>query len=375
MMNNLRTHMRWIMIVIVVTFLLSTFFMYEGRSGRRRSGRSEDGTMADYEVAQVNGRPMMRSELENLLRSYLENYGQRNMASLDMPAIYKTVFDQYVLDQQMAREVQKEGIVVSDADAEAAMKAYADMAFPTREAFYQALEQSGIRIEDYKKNLARQLANEQLLRLAIGDVTVSEDEAVQFYDTMKDMIYRTPEGFNVNLASFNNSADAEALRERLLKGEDWAHATSADKAVSNDVQNITNKPIFLPESAFKSGALSPLDSLDVGKVSPVFSISSSDFAVGLKTERVSESVRPYDDVSEDIRVLLRQQQERRKLSEYEAELLAKADVVIHDPSLFPRPSSEDAAAPAPETSASADVSADVSSDVSADLPTSPDAAK
>ena len=57
------------------------------------------------------------------------------------------------------------------------MKEYADQAFPTREAFYQSLERSGIRVEDYKKGIARQMANEQLMRTAVGEVVVSEDEA------------------------------------------------------------------------------------------------------------------------------------------------------------------------------------------------------
>ena len=70
MLKNLRTHMKWIMITIVVAFLLSTFLMYEGRSGRRGPSRSADGTMTDYEVAAVDGRPLMRSELENRLRAY-----------------------------------------------------------------------------------------------------------------------------------------------------------------------------------------------------------------------------------------------------------------------------------------------------------------
>ena len=137
-MRKLRTQMRWIMLAIVVAFLLSTFLMYEGRGTRRGPRQSSNGAMEDYEVAQVNGRPLMRSELEQRLRNYLENYGQHGMASVDMPALYKSLLDQYAFELQLAQEVRDRGIQVTDAEAEQAMKDYADQAFPTREAFYQS---------------------------------------------------------------------------------------------------------------------------------------------------------------------------------------------------------------------------------------------
>ena len=366
MLKNLRTHMKWIMIIIVVTFLLSTFLMYEGRSGRRGPSRSADGTMTDYEVAAVGGRPLMRSELENRLRAYLENSGLRNAASLDLPAVYQAVLDQYVLEQQLENEVRKADIAISDADAEQAMKAYADSAFPTREAFYAALERQGISSAEYKKNLARQLAVQQLLHVAVGDVTVSEDEAVKFYDSIKDQLFRTPAGVNLQVARFGASADAEALRASLQAGTDWAQATSGDALASMDVLSVTREPLFLPESAF-TGALAELASLDVGAVSPVFSATSGDFSVAVKTELVSESIRPYEDVSSDVRAFLRSQEERRKLNDYEADLMAKAEVVIYDASLFP--ASADAVAASPDLQpASMDAAA------SSDQPASDDAA-
>ena len=333
-MRKLRTQMRWIMLAIVVAFLLSTFLMYEGRGTRRGPRSSSNGAMEDYEVAQVNGRPLMRSELEQRLRNYLESYGQRGMASLDMPALYKSLLDQYAFELQLAREVRDRGIQVTDAEAEQAMKEYADQAFPTREAFYQSLERSGIKVEDYKKGIARQMANEQLMRTAVGEVVVSEDEAVRFYDTMKELFYRQPEGFRVHLARFTARGDAEALRERLMGGESWEAAVSGDAMASRDVISVTDKAIFLSGGAFDVGPLAPMKSLDIGQVSPVLELASSDFAVGLKSERVEERITPYDEVSADVRVLLKQQKERQNLEAFERSLRDKAKVEIYDEALF-----------------------------------------
>ena len=347
MLKKLRTQMRFIMIVVVVAFLLSTLLMYEGRS-RRTPRVNADGTMSDYEVAQVNGRALMRSELENRLRQYAGSLNQRDLTSRDMPAVYKTVLDQYVLESQMAREVEAQGIRVSDAEADAAMKAQADRYFVTREDFYQYLAQRGIKQDDYKKSLARQMASDALVRNAIGQIVISDDATAEFYDTMKSLLFFSPSGFMVYLANLESSADAEALREDLVGGKSWTEAISNDKFANVSANNLTREPIFISGVSFNSVALLPMASLDIGEVSPVFSLTSGDYTVGVKTEVVSESYRPYDEVSGDIKTLLTQQEERVRLQAFYKSLTDKAQVEIFDTSLFPQPTSDE---PEPEVEA------------------------
>lgn len=329
--------MKWIMAVIVVAFLLSTFLMYEGRGTRRTPGLNPDGSMADYEVAKINGRSLMRSELEQRLRNYLSQYSTRSIASVDMAAIYRSVLDQAILESQLAKEVEEKGIRVSDAEADMAMKSYADTYFPTREAFYQVLANSGIKVDDYKRSIARQIASDRLIRNEIGDITVSDDKVAEFYETMKAILYSQPEGFTVHMADFATSADAEHFREKIAAGESWDVLASGDSLASKDVINITKLPVRLPASTFKTGLLSVLDSLDVGQVSPVFAVSSNDYGVAMKVEHVDAGNTPYNEVSGDIRMLLTQQEERMKLTAYQEALRKKADVVINDTELFTSP--------------------------------------
>lgn len=348
MLNFLRKQMKLVMAIVVVAFLLSTFLMYEGRGTRRTPGRNPDGSISDYEVAQINGKSLMRSELERHLRDYLSTYSSRNVASLDMAAIYQTVLDQVILDSQLAKEVEEKGIRVSDAEADRAMKDYADRYYPTRETFYQALANSGVKVEDYKKSLVRQMATEQLVRSEIGEVVVSEDQALSFYDTMKNLLYSRPEGYNIHMADFRTSADAEFMHSKLVAGEAWAEIVSKDELASKDVINVTRTPVFLPTSAFATGALSVLASLDVGTPSDVFSVGSADFAVALKTEHVEASVSPYAEVSGDIKGLLGQQEERRRLTEFQTALRNRAQVVINDQELFTSPVVSEEKTPAVE---------------------------
>ena len=347
-MNFLRKQMKWVMAMIVVAFLLSTFLMYEGRTTRRTPGRNPDGSMSDYEVASINGRSLMRSELERRLGEYLSNYSTRSVESVDMPAIYQAVLDQAILESQLAKEVEEKGIRVSDADADRAMKEYADRHYPTREMFYQVLANSGIKLDDYKRSLARQMAVERVVGNAIGEVVISEDEAVQFYEIMKNVRYGRPEGYNLQVANFKTSDDADFFRSKLLAGEKWADVVSSDALASRDIINISTSPIFLPVTSFMFGRLSEVASLDVGVPSEVMVMSSEDYAVLLKDEHVDAETKPYDEVSDDVRATLTQQEESRRITDYQNALLKSAQVVINDTELFARTVVSEDNAPAVE---------------------------
>ncbi|MDR2527515.1 MAG: SurA N-terminal domain-containing protein [Synergistaceae bacterium] len=327
-MNKLRTHVKWIMWVIVVTFLASTFFMYEGRRG--------SGGLEDYAVAEVNGRSLMRSALDQRVRLLLAESGGRDLASIDLylPYLYQSALRQYATERQMEQEVRDSGVTVSDAEADQVMKEYADQAFPTREAFYQYLERRGEKLEDYRRNIARQMAGERLLRQSVGPVDVGDDETREFYETMKILAFRQQSaGFNVSLARFTSKTEAENFRNLLLDGVSWGDAASGDM-VSAD-----RTATYFPESAF-DGFLSPMKSLDLAAVSPVFEPTSGDFAVGIKREAVAEKFTPYEEVSADVNAWVLQQKEREAVNEFVQGLLSRAKIVIHDKTLFPAESPE-----------------------------------
>ncbi len=333
MMKLLKAHMKWIMVIIVIAFLLSTFLMYEGRSPRRGPGElNADGTMSDYEVAQINGRPLMRSELERMRVTYLENAGIRNTESIDMALVYRDVLSQVILNSQMSKEVEERGIRISDSEADAAMKAQADRYYVTREAFYRTLQQRGIKVDDYKRDLARQMAQEVLLREAIGEIDISEDQAVQFYDNIKNTFLKQPERYSVNFADFRNFDAAENFRTVIENGESWDVAAKAVN--SSDVINITTDPVMLSAVSLNSGSMNFLASYDIGEVSRVIEMSSNDFTVAMKIEHLDESILPYDEVSADIKQLMTQQEAEQRVRDFQAGLISKAQVVINDNALF-----------------------------------------
>ena len=90
MLKHLRTHMRWIMGAIALAFLLSTFLMYDMRGSRRNSPPSpsdDNSTQSrhnDYPVAVVNGRDIMRSDIDLMFSNYVKQSNSEPL-STDIP--------------------------------------------------------------------------------------------------------------------------------------------------------------------------------------------------------------------------------------------------------------------------------------------------
>jgi len=340
LMNKLRTQMRWIMIIIAVAFILSSFLMYGAGS---RGTDSHDGTLSDYAVAEINGRRLMISTLYEGLRIRMDGSGGREVTPMD----FQAVLEEYAIELQLAQEIQSSGITATDEEIDQALRDYIDNVFPTRESFHQYLERTGRRQADYRQNLAQQIIRQRFVEESIGTITISEDEAMEFYDGMKALFFRQPPGYMANLARFTSEEEAGKARELLYEGRPWDETTFHDAVAPSDIIFITEQPVFFSDAAF-DGLLLPMKPLDIGVVSPVFEMTNDEFAVGVKSERIEETFTPFDEVSDDIRAFLHQQKWREALSNFTSGLLSRANIVILDPSLFQVPADE-TFADAPET--------------------------
>lgn len=329
MLNKLRTQMRWIMIIVATAFILSSFLMYGSIS---RDAGTPNGAWSDRVVAEINGRRFMLSTLYVNLQRRVDTLGIRDVTSRD----FQAVLEEYAMELQLAQEVRDSGVTVTDAEVEQAMREHMDQAFATRELFHLHLERAGLRLDDYKRILAQQMTRQRFIEESIGIITVEEDEAIEFYDSIKALLFRQPPGYRVNLARFSSEAGAYKLRELLVEGYPWDEAMSHDEVVSSDIIHIMEDPVFFSDVAFDSYLL-PMRGIDIGAVSPVFEIANDNFAVGVKSERIEEHITPFDEVSADIRLLLQQQKEREAVTDFARGLLSRATINILDPSLFPLP--------------------------------------
>ncbi|NLI96167.1 MAG: peptidylprolyl isomerase [Synergistaceae bacterium] len=327
LMNTLRTQVKWIMAAIVVIFVLSIFLMY-GPGGGRGSGSK------DYAVAEVDGKRIMRSQIEAGLAEMADQVQDRQISSEDIPLLRQNVLDSIIIEAGLKKEAKNRGIQVTDEEI-AKVIDQIEGQFPTKEAFMQYMQQSGINEKKMRQDIADRLAQQKVIEGIAKGVVVSDDEVAKFYDSTKDLFFRRPAGYEVNFASFGKKEQAQKAREQLLAGKEWDKVI---EAASQDVKNSTPyaKPTFVAEKDL-TGPMKILLDLPMGKMSPLISVTSEDILLVLKRSRSPERTLSLAEVKEEIHKMLKAQKEREIQQKFLLDLKAGMQVKILDPSIFPAP--------------------------------------
>ena len=334
--------MRWIMIAIVIAFLLSTFLMYDRGSSRREPSYNPDGSLQDYVVASINGRELMRSELETMIRNYIQQLNIRELTSEDIPYLYQATLDSAVFNMELNKEVDSRNLDVSEDEITFQVNVMADR-FPTREAFFHSIERRGVKMEDLREDIRLQIKTEKTIANALGDQTISDEALFEFYDVMQALLFSRPKGFLFDLIELSNDVTAEDLRAKIADdSEKWEEIIS-EHPRSSDVVRRSPEPLFLSEFALSEDKnLSYMITLDIGEVGHVTEVGSNDYLVAIKRGDREASVAPFEEVSGDIRMMLEQQQQRSAFEEFRNDMISRAVVEIYDHSLFPDPATADA---------------------------------
>ncbi len=358
LMRTLRSQVRWIMIAIVILFVLSIFGMYGFSGGGRRA--STGNGKEDYSVAEIDGKTVRRSQLEAQLRQYVERMDAKNITSADIPGLYQRTLENMAMIAMLQKEGEASGLKATEEEINAAVKEVSDQ-FPTKEAFMQYVDQSGIKMADFRKNMAEQIVQKKLLEKSMASIAITDEEMKDFYEKTKMLFFHSPEGYTVDFLRVKTPETAEKFASALKDGTEWKGAL--ETVASADIVDKTPEtgPVFIANQGF-TGPLAPLAELEPGTVSPPLEIASSDILVAVKREKVPEKTLAYEEVSGDVKGFLLDQKKREEQSKFFAGVLKKANIVILDPSLFPKPE-----ALKPEGQKDAAVSADVLAPVSGDV--------
>ncbi|NLB83825.1 MAG: hypothetical protein GX791_06230 [Synergistaceae bacterium] len=357
LMRTLRSKVRWIMIAIVILFVLSIFGMY-GFSGGGSRGSNQNSS-EDYTVAEIDGKTVRRSQLESQLRQYVERTDARDITSADIPGLYQRTLENMAMVAMLQKEGEASGLKATEEEINVAVKEVSDQ-FPTKEAFMQYVDQSGIKMADFRKNMAEQIVQQKLMEKSIASIDPTDEEMKDFYEKTKMLFFHSPEGSTVDFLRVKNPETAEKFTSSLKEGTEWKDALQS--VASADIVDKTpdTGPVFIASQGF-NGPLAPLAELEPGAVSSPIEMASDDILVAVKRENVPEKTLAYDEVSGDVKGFLLDQKRREEQSKFFAGLLEKANIVIRDPSLFPKPE-----APKAEDQKDAAVSADVQPPLSGD---------
>lgn len=209
MFESIRNHRRWLMVILLL--LVFPSFVFFGLESYTRF------MQADSSVAKVGRTPILEQELENAMRSRVDQLRQQFGASIDprmidTPETRKLMLDQLVDQRVLESEMRKSNIVASD-----------QLLRDTIQGFPEVQKDGKFDYEAYRGLLAARGSNEQIFEarmrneLAQNRVSTSVSGSVVVPRQLMDRLIAANE-------------QTVQIQEQLFKKEDFAGQITSDDA-------------------------------------------------------------------------------------------------------------------------------------------------
>ena len=220
-------------------------------------------------VATVNGKDILRSEMEKYYTANLSGNAQK--PSPEQANIMRlNILKQMIEDEILWQRATKLNLVASDEDVNAKLT---EMKSPyTQEEFDKQLQAHGVSLDDYKRDLRRQLTRTKLLNKEIeSKINITDAQIAAYYAGHKAEFNLIEPGYHLaqiavsgaaaqqagNLQNNKASGDADAkkkiqeLHNRLENGEDFS-ALAMNFSENPDTAPSGGDMGFFPESQLRN---------------------------------------------------------------------------------------------------------------------------
>jgi peptidyl-prolyl cis-trans isomerase SurA len=229
-------------------------------AGCRSNQRSADV------MAKVNGKPILRSEVDTYYRSQTADSPQPPSTE-QATSLRLNILKELINQELMMQRAEKLGLLATDEEVESKVT---EMKAPyTQEEFDKRLKERGITLDDFKRDLRRNLTITKVINKEVtSKITISDADISAYYNAHKaefnlvepqyhlaQIVVTTHPNPQVRTNKANNEAEArkkiQTVQNRLESGEDFATVAmnySEDPSTSGNGGDMG----LVPESAIKS---------------------------------------------------------------------------------------------------------------------------
>lgn len=286
-------------------------------------------------LAKVNGTPITRGDVERAVKVMLA----QNRATEPLPQDIMKQAEAAALEQLISAELLYQAgqkLELKDLDKQVEAKISQGKAkFPTPAEYEAALKSANLTEKDLTELTRKDLVIGNLVEKEIaGKVVIPDAEAKKFYEENIDK-FRQSEAVRAShiLCSIDQNATpeekkkakekAEALRKRVLAGEDFAAIAKSDSTCPSSAQGgdlgFFGKGQMVPPFEQAAFALKP------GEISEVVETQFGYHVIKL-TEKKEASTVKFDEVKERIVDYLKGQKVQQGVNDRLAELRGKAKI-------------------------------------------------
>ena len=322
------------MLIIVIVFVLSTVGVYLMRG----NGGGQSDRQGDYAVATIDGKKVMRSNIDIGVRNVAEQSNSMDLTQKTIVQMRKSVLENMAIYEELKKETVARGITVEESEVDEAVKRIEDQ-FPTKEAFQQYMENNKIRMKDLREEIGLRLAQQKLIDQVTQDATVSDEEAMEFYEQTKDFFFSHPAGYEVTYGRFASLEAAQNAKERIFAGESWDEVLESYSEEDLLEWTPLDDPVFLAEWELQTEELKDFAELETGEIGGPVEFGKGNVIILAKRSKVEARTFSFEDVSGDVVRILEREKVQQNESEFFDELLKRAEIKILDEEYFAIPES------------------------------------
>ncbi len=224
-------------------------------------------------VAQVNGKKIMREELEKYYKNQTAGSPQQPnepMTEEQATSLRLSILRELIDNEIVMQHAEKLALVATDEEVDSKLNELKSPYSP--EEFKKRLQERGITEDDFKRDVRRTLTSQKVLNKEISSkINVTDQDITSYYNAHKPEFnliepqyhlahiivtpFPNPQVRNLKNDKATNDADAQkkvrTLQNRLDSGEDFA-TVAMNYSEDPDSSSNGGDLGFVPESALKS---------------------------------------------------------------------------------------------------------------------------
>ncbi len=244
------------------------------------------GRQGDDVMARVNGRKIMRSEVEKYYRNQSEL--QPPTSNEQAQALRLGILREMIENEILAQRAEKLGLMATDEEVDSKLN---EIRAPfTKEEFDQRMKERSITLDDFKRDLRRSITVEKVLNKEVtSKINISDSDITNYYNQHKAefnlivpqyhlaqiLVTSQPNPQVRNLKNDKAQNEAEAkkkvamLQNRLESGDDFA-TLAMDYSEHPDTSATGGDLGFIPENSLQSDkqAYDAISRLKPGQCTP-----------------------------------------------------------------------------------------------------------
>ncbi len=291
------------------------------------------GCRDDDVAARVNGEAIKMSVIEQQLEDTKKQYPQM-FEGADAEARLLD-FRQRILDTLISQELLRQaaedsGIEIDEKEIDNQVNEL-KKSFQGDQKFEEALKKANLTVDKLKDQLREQMVQQKLVEKLTAEIKIADKDIKAYYDKNKAQ-YKEEAAVHAAHILFDerDEANAEKVLEMVEDGDDFA--ALAKKYSKDTVSATKGGDLGWPTQPYVSEFQAAADKLDPGEISDLVK-SPFGWHIIKVIEKRSERQKKLDEVKEQIRQILTQQQQAEAYTKYLEGLRKDAKIEIVDPVL------------------------------------------